>query len=118
MVADHQKDWDMRLPFALAAYRATRHRSTGYTPNFLVLVFGREARSPADIIYGVKRNENATEYDSFVEDIGDRMTAAYTEVREHIQKNAQYNKRYYDVKVRPRDYQRGQWVWYLTCKSH
>jgi len=39
-VAEHQKDWDVRLPFAMAAYRASRHESTGYPPNFLVL--GRE----------------------------------------------------------------------------
>jgi len=39
-VAEHQKDWDTRLVFALSAYRATRHRATGYSPNFLVL--GRE----------------------------------------------------------------------------
>jgi len=103
MVADHQKDWDTRLPFALAAYRATRHSSRGYTPNFLV--FGRGARSLADIIYGVECKENATKYDSFVEGIRDRMTAAYGKVCKQTQRNAQYNKRYYDVKVRPRDYQ-------------
>ena len=40
-VAEHQKDWDTRLVFAMSAYQATRHRATGYSPNFLVL--GREA---------------------------------------------------------------------------
>jgi len=44
-VAEHQKDWDTRLVFALSAYRATRHRGTGYSPNFLVL--GREVRAPS-----------------------------------------------------------------------
>jgi len=78
MVADHQKDWDTRLPFALAAYRATRHSSTGYTPNFLV--FGREVRSPADIVYGVKRSTDTQEYDSFVDELRDRMRAAYDQV--------------------------------------
>ena len=43
-VAEHQKDWDIRLPFVMAAYRASRHEATGYSPNFLVL--GREARAP------------------------------------------------------------------------
>jgi len=40
MVANYQTDWDLQLPFALAAYRVTHHNSTGYTPNFLI--FGRE----------------------------------------------------------------------------
>ena len=115
MVADHQKDWDVRLPFALAAYRATRHSSTGYTPNFLV--FGREVRSPADVVYGVDRGTNIPEYDSFIDDIWERMTAAYDQVREHIRQNAQYNKRYYDVKVQPKDFKPGQWVWYLNLRK-
>jgi len=49
-VAERQKDWDTRLVFALSAYRATRHRATGYSPTFLVL--GRETRAPPDVIYG------------------------------------------------------------------
>jgi len=50
-VEDHQRDWDRRLPCAMAAYRASRHESTGYSPNFLTL--GREVRGPVDIVYGV-----------------------------------------------------------------
>ena len=30
-VSDHQRDWDTQLSFALAAFRATRHDSTGYS---------------------------------------------------------------------------------------
>jgi len=32
-VAENQRDWDIRLSFAMAAYRASRSESTGYTPN-------------------------------------------------------------------------------------
>ena len=46
-VSEHQRDWDLHLSFALAAFRATRHDSTGYSPNYLV--FGREVRTPVDI---------------------------------------------------------------------
>jgi len=45
------------------------------------------------------------------------MTTAYGEVRGHLQKNARYNKRCYDIKVRPRDYEQGQWVWYLNLRK-
>jgi len=65
-----------------------------------------------DIIYGIERDANTVEYD-----IRDRMTTAYGEVRGHLQKNARYNKRYYDIKVRPRDYEQGQWVWYLNLRK-
>jgi len=94
-VSEHQKDWDMQLPFALAAYRATRHRSTGYMPNFLVL--GRETRAPPDLIYGKPEDEHPEEYDSFVEGVRTRMTTAYEEVRGQLRRSAEYNKRYYDI---------------------
>jgi transposase InsO family protein len=34
VVAEHQRDWDAWLPFVMAAYRASRHESTGYSPIF------------------------------------------------------------------------------------
>jgi len=80
-VAEHQKDWDTRLIFALSAYRATRHRATGYSPNFLVL--GRETRAPLDVIYG--RQETGRNYDSFVEENRDRMIQAYDGVCRQLQ---------------------------------
>jgi len=33
-VAVLQKNWHIRLPYVMAAYRATRHETTGYSPNF------------------------------------------------------------------------------------
>jgi len=37
-VSGGQRDWDDQLPFVLAAYRATKHNSTGFIPNRLVLI--------------------------------------------------------------------------------
>src|SRR5208282_3088010 len=51
VVGQDQRDWDEKLPFVVAAYRATVHEATKYTPNRLFLV--RELRLPADLIYGV-----------------------------------------------------------------
>ena len=44
IVIEGQRDWDDQLSFVLAAYRATMHNSTGFTPNRLVL--GREVLAP------------------------------------------------------------------------
>ena len=38
-----------------AAYRASVHEATGYTPNRLIL--GRETRAPMDIVVGVRPGE-------------------------------------------------------------
>jgi len=81
-VSEHQKDWDDRLPFAMTAYRASRHESTGYSPNFLVL--GREARLPLDIVYGSPDEEPTEDYDRFVERVRERTTTAFAEVRENL----------------------------------
>ena len=43
-VSEGQRDRDDQLPFVKAAYRATMHNSTGFTPNRLVL--GREVLAP------------------------------------------------------------------------
>lgn len=37
-------DWDLMIPYAVMAYRATKHSATGFTPNFMM--FGREVREP------------------------------------------------------------------------
>ena len=49
-VSEGQRDWDYQLPFVLAAYRATKHNTTGFTPNRLVL--RKEVLAPIDVVYG------------------------------------------------------------------
>jgi len=115
-VADHQRDWDTRLPYAMAAYRASRHESTGYSANFLTL--GQETRGPVDVVFGTAESESSTEtYDDFVEAIRSRMTTAYSEVRMSLRRSAERNKRYYDCKVRPQKYSVGQWVYYFNPRK-
>ena len=36
-VKTDQTDWDLQLPFVSAAYRSTKHATTGFSPNYLVL---------------------------------------------------------------------------------
>jgi len=114
-VADHQRDWDFRLSFAMAAYRASRNESTGYTPNMLTL--GREVRMPADIMYGPLDDAPKESYDDYVENVRDRMTAAFEEARIALRKAAERNKRYYDVRVRPNKYSIGDWVYYYNPRK-
>ena len=89
-VADHQRDWDTRFPYAMAAYRASRHETTGYSANFLTM--GRETRGPVDVVFGTAESESSTEtYDDFVEAIRSRMTTAYSEVRMSLRRSAERN---------------------------
>jgi len=113
-VDEHQRDWDVRLPFAMAAYRASRHTATGYVPNKFVL--GCEVRAPPDIVYG-SPVEAAENYDDYVEKVRERAVTAYADVRVNLQKSALRNKRYYDLGVKGTKFRVGQWVLYLYLQK-
>uniref|UniRef100_A0A0A9X4Z0 RNA-directed DNA polymerase n=1 Tax=Lygus hesperus TaxID=30085 RepID=A0A0A9X4Z0_LYGHE len=56
-----QDDWDLRLPFALLAFRASEHSSTSFSPAQLTL--GRELTLPIHLITGVVPEvQSETEY--------------------------------------------------------
>ena len=45
-----QRNWDKHLGCLAAAYRGTRHESTGLSPNLMML--GRETRMPVEVMCG------------------------------------------------------------------
>jgi len=51
MISETQRDWDLLLPHVMAAYRSSVHRSTGYSPNYLMLA--REVKALADLVYRI-----------------------------------------------------------------
>jgi len=117
VVADHQRDWDAHLPFVMAAYRASRHDSTGYSPNLLTL--GRETRAPVDVVLNLLDPDGpCVTYDCYVEKLQNRMQEAYSLVRREIGHAAERNKRYYDLRVRPRKYKVGDWVYYFNPRHY
>jgi len=63
----------------MAAYRASKHDSTGYSPNRLIM--GRETRMPVDIVYGTADEEPVVDYDAYVGTPQERLVYAYEEVR-------------------------------------
>jgi len=107
-VADHEKDWDTRLPYAIPAFRATRYDTTKYLPNFLVL--GRKVRMPVNFVYGTLTEVPMEDCDSFVERIRDRTSTAYSEVRQNLRRRAERNKRYCDINLKPKQFTVRQWV--------
>lgn len=49
---------DVKVLMVIAAYRASRHEATGYTPNFLM--YGREVRDPIDLAMGAPMRKNTS----------------------------------------------------------
>ena len=117
-IKESQKDWDDRLPYVMAAYRATQHTSTSLTPNFVV--FGHENVMPADLILCnsnvLSPSENSPV--EFVAEQQERFRFAYETVRNHSKLNAKKRKAYYDASVRARSFEVGSSVWYFYPRQY
>ena len=93
MISNH-KEWDLMLPFVMAAYRSSSHESTKYSPNYLM--FGREVRAPADLVFGTQAEQAPTSYDDYTAAMESRMRQAYELVRQELGVKAERMKRHYD----------------------
>ena len=113
VVSESQRDWDERLPTVLAAYRASVHSSTGFSPNRLFL--GREIRMPLDLVMGTPQCENSAEQstDQFVQSMRVDTERNYELAREQLRVAAERRKKNYDMKVRIAEFKVGEWVWYF-----
>ena len=99
-IKESQRDWDLRLPMVLAAYRASCHSATSLTPNRIV--FGRENTLPADLVLcdadKLPRSENSVV--ELVAEQQERFRSAYQLAREYLKVVAQRRKSHYDVGVK------------------
>ena len=109
-ISENHKNWDELLPAVTFAYRTTVQEATGLT-SFYTL-FGREARIPADLVYG---NPLAADppADDFVSSRQTQMRKAYALAREHLGRAAQRRKANYDLRSRPHTFEVGSRVWCL-----
>jgi len=112
VISESQRDWDECVPFVMAAYRASRHESTGYTPNKLFL--GRENRMPLDLIMGSPLEDTSlyqTEHE-YLENLHENMKLSYKIARQKLRVCAERRKKYYDIRVKPQQFDVGDWVLY------
>jgi len=107
-VNDNHRDWDDKLPAVAFAYRTSEHESTGFTPFFLQ--HGREARIPADLVYGLPPDHDSADHD-FVADLQDTLRNAFQLARDQLGRAAIRRKHDYDLRARPQDYSVGAQVW-------
>jgi transposase InsO family protein len=113
VVDEDQRNWPDHLPSVMAAYRASVHEATGYTPNYLIL--GREARLPIDLVFGVPpdREGETWSYDNFVNDRAERVADDFRSVRERLGRLAQVRVDKYVIKKNVPPLKVGQKVWYF-----
>ena len=116
VVSDSQQNWELTLPYVMAAYRSTLHQTTGYTPNYLM--FARENKAPADLIFGIPNEDTPSSYDDYSVEMEERMKESYQVVRQHLGMTAERIKRRYDLRIRPQAFHKGQWVLYFNPRKH
>ncbi len=108
---DDQQTWDTYLPFVMMAYRASKHDSTGLTPNLLML--GREINLPLTAVVATPKEEDgeAPDYEDYVADLQERMHTAHEIARTHLKKAAVHQKQQYDPRTKSHALTAGQPVW-------
>jgi hypothetical protein len=106
LISENQRIWGDKLAAVAFAYRNSLKESTGFSPYYLM--FGREARIPADIVYGppVAANAPYISNSEFVADRQAKLRDSFTLVTAHLGKAAERRKDYHDMRVRPKKYPR------------
>ena len=101
-----QREWDDKLQLIAGAIRCTVNRSTGFTPNKLML--GREVTQPLELMCGVQETRHSTaEYVKLVET---RMAEAHEAARRSLKETQRRQKRSYDIQQHTTRYQEGDAV--------
>jgi transposase InsO family protein len=116
VVDDDQRDWDRHIPAVMAAYRSSKHDSTGFSPNFLV--FGRELCMPIDVVMGAppEHSENSETIDQWVNNKVSYIRRAYEQARHQLGVVAERNKELFDRRVKQKSFKVGDWVWVYRPK--
>ena len=97
----------------MAAYTATVHHSTGYTPNYLMML--REVKSPVGRMYStLPTTDKETTYDEYCVALEKRKRYAFQLVRQHLGTAAERLMKSYDLHVKPQKFEKSQLVLYYN----
>ncbi|UYV79514.1 hypothetical protein LAZ67_17002951, partial [Cordylochernes scorpioides] len=101
-----QKNWDEVLPFVTFAYNTAKQETTGFSPFFLV--HGREAETTLDTLLPYQDNDDVGDY---VQHLITTAEEARNLAQLHLYRGQEKDRKYYDRKHRPVDYNVGDLVW-------
>ena len=105
---DSTKQWPVHLPEVIYAYNTTPHKSTGFTPYYLL--FGRDPRLPIDSMLGTA--EPSSDTPECISVHQQRIQEAYEVARKHLNQAAEKRKRYADRNARDLPLKLGARVYY------
>ncbi|KAL0153941.1 hypothetical protein M9458_050750, partial [Cirrhinus mrigala] len=86
-LTDREKErWKNYLPQVVHAYNCTHHKSTGYSPFYLL--YGRHSHLPVDLIFGLVEPEEETTPKGYAKQWAHRMSEAYKIVESHSRQSS------------------------------
>ena len=106
----NQKHWDDHLQQLAGAIRSTVNRSTGFTPNMMML--GREVMLPVDLMIASKDSEHLYPAE-YVKKLREVMNQVHTLAREKLVSYQKRQQRDYDLKLKVNTYEVGDLVYVL-----
>uniref|UniRef100_A0A8C5MH87 Gypsy retrotransposon integrase-like protein 1 n=1 Tax=Leptobrachium leishanense TaxID=445787 RepID=A0A8C5MH87_9ANUR len=104
-----KQSWSRHIATLVHAYNSTESDATGYSP--YRLMFGREARLPVDLAFGLSLDQTSVaSHRNYVDRLRKNLASAFEQARLTSENREQRNKRNYDLKVRIQDLQPGDRV--------
>uniref|UniRef100_A0A8C5Q426 Gypsy retrotransposon integrase-like protein 1 n=1 Tax=Leptobrachium leishanense TaxID=445787 RepID=A0A8C5Q426_9ANUR len=101
--------WSRHIATLVHAYNSTESDATGYSP--YRLMFGREARLPVDLAFGLSLDQTSVVFHrNYVDRLRKNLASSFEQARLTSGNREQRNKRNYDLKVRIQDLQPGDRV--------
>lgn len=112
-VSKTPREWDEYIPQIAAALRSSVNRSTGYTPNMLML--GRETTQPVDLVFPGQREEQPQ--DEYLANLTNSITTAHETARDVLKTTQNIMKRDYDLRTLEHPYKVGDAVYVLDTAT-
>jgi transposase InsO family protein len=108
--AESKRRWPEHLQELIYAYNTTPHRSTKFSPYYLL--FGRDARLPVDTILGLDQLDSAGDTPDWISVHQQRIHDAYKLAERHLNQSAHKRKKYADRHAKDLPLAVGQRVYY------
>ncbi|XP_067685776.1 uncharacterized protein [Haliotis asinina] len=106
---EHERDWDVGLPYVLFAARDSRQESLGFSP--FELVYGHTPRGPLKLVKDKWLDDNQSEnLLGYVARIKDRLWQATTLAKQHLLSAQNQAKARFDRKAQDRQFEAGDKV--------
>jgi transposase InsO family protein len=108
------QQWDEYIQLVAAAIRSTVNRTTGYTPNMLML--GKEVRLPLDLMLGIEGCMSADQPE-YLKGLQQAIIASHDGAREQLKSCQKRQKQDYDFNVRTNHFGVGDIVYLLDSST-